>query len=271
MLWPLKENGIGDRDITCLASQRIHGGMVKSEGNSFNPQQELGRMKFEGDVGRYAGLNWAKSENIPNWTSGTAADGAFDSATGLRPLGGVTLTAVNGVATLAVNSIGTDGTITAGSIIYIAGVNAVHAITKKDLGRKRGFSVKTIATAASGVVTLTLTDQFIDGSGVNEVAQHQNVSALPVTNAIVYIAGEVSSTYKQAAVYCKETFGYAMINLTKPDGGAFYAQEDLNGVKMRVIKDYTNVDDANALAIDCFSGYFTPRPEWGFRLMQKIS
>jgi len=268
----LKENAIDDKPIICLAPQRIHSSMVKDQSAVFNPASEISSQKFKGLVGDYAGMGWAVSENIPNHVTGTAADGSFVAATGLRPLGTVTLTAVNGVSTLAIEGIGTDGTINKGDVIYIAGTNAVNAITRADLGRKKGFNVAATETSSTNAVTLTLTEYFADASGVNKDDSLQNVSVLPTTGAIVYIAGEVSSTYKQAPVYCKETFGCAMINLTKPENtGVFYAQEEVDGIKVRVIKDYTNGTDSNAYRIDNFSGYFTLRPEWGVRMWQKIS
>ena len=268
----LKENAIDDKPIVCLAPQRIHSSMVKDQSAVFNPNSEISSQKFKGLVGDYAGMAWATSENIPNHVTGTADDGAFDSATGLRPLGTVTLTAVNGVNTLAIEGIATDGTIKKGDVIYIDNTNAVNAITRADLGRKKGFNVESTVTSVAGAVTLTLTEYFADGSGVNKDDSLQNVSLLPTTGAIVYVAGEASTTYKQAPVYCKETFGCAMINLTKPENkGVFYAQEDVDGIKIRVIKDYDNGFDSNAYRIDNFSGYFTLRPEWGVRMWQKIS
>jgi len=267
----IKENGGGKRDISCLAGQRIHGGMIKTEGDKFNPTKAISGMNYNGLVGPYAGLNWAVSENIPNWTAGTAADGSFDSATGLRPIGTVTATALNGVLTLAIEGIGTDGTITKGSKIYIADVNAVHPITRKDLGRKKGYAVQTEVTSSTNAVTVTLGDYFNDGSGTNSAGvTFQNVTALPTIGAIVYIAGEVSASYKQAMVYTKDTVGYAMISLTKPDGGAFYKADEMHGIKVRVIKDYTEGNDANYCTMDTYSGYKTLRPGFGVVMLQKI-
>lgn len=267
----IKENGGGKREIVCLAGQRIHSGITKTEGDKFNPQKAIGDMNYNGLVGRYAGLNWAVSENIPNWTSGTAADGAFDSATGLRPLGTIKTTSLNGATTFVVEGIGTDGTITKGSKIYIAGVNAVHPITKKDLGRKKGYAVQSDFTSVAGEVTLSVGEYFNDGSGDNSQGiTYENVTTLPTVGAIVYVAGEVSSTYKQACVYTKQSVGYAMIDLVKPDGGAFHTSDELDGVKMRIIKDYTEGNDANYCTMDNYGGYKTLRPELAVVMLQKV-
>lgn len=265
----IKENGGGTREITCVAGQRIHAGMVKTEGEKFNPTKAISGMNYKGLVGPYAGLNWAVSENIPNWTSGTAADGAFDSTTGLRPIGVVAVTAINGAKTLAINSIGTDGTITAGSKIYIADANAVHPKTKKSYGRKKGYAVQTTVTSVANAVTVTLGEEFNDGQG--DEAAYQNVTTLPTAGAIVYVMGEVATEYKQAAIYTKESVGYAMINLTKPDGGEQHRSEELHGVKIRVIKGYSNGTDANYCTMDNKAGYKVLRPELAVVMLQKIS
>lgn len=268
----IKENGGGKREIACVAGQRVHNGIVKSEGDKFNPTKAVSDMNYDAYVGRYAGLNWAISENIPNWTSGTAADGSFDSATGLRPLGTVKTTVLNGVKSIVVEGIGTDGTITKGSKLYIADVNAVHPKTKKSLGRKKGYAVQAEVTSSGNEATLVLGEYFNDGSGTNSAfVTTQNVTALPTVGSIVYVAGEVSAEYKQACVYTKDAIGYAMINLTKPDGGAFHAVDEIDGVKMRIIKDYTRDDDANYCSMENYSGYETLLPPQAVVILQKIS
>lgn len=265
----LKENGAGNRDINCVAGDRIQSGISKSDGDKFNPTKAVDMMNYEGLLGRYAGLNWVVSENIPNWTSGSAADGAFDSATGLRPLGVVAVTAITGAKTLAISGIDTDGTITKGSKIYIADSIAVHPKTGKSYGRKKGYAVQSTVTSVGGAVTVTLGEAFNDGSGT--YAAYKNVTTLPTAGAIVYIAGEVSSEYKQAAVYTKDSVGYAMINLTAPDGGEGYKAEELHGVKIRVIKGYGREDDANYCTMDNKAGYETLIPGLAVTILQKIS
>ena len=83
--------------------------------------------------------------------------------------------------------------------------------------------------------------------------------------------GEAGANYKQAICYTKETFAFAMASLVKPADNRPYAQKELNGVKMRVVLSYDEDGDANKYRIDGFSGYCTPRPEWGYRLLLKVS
>ena len=266
----IKENGGGETEITCVAGQRMHAGIVKAEGDKFNPSKVISDMNYKGLVhGMYAGMGWAVSENIPNWTSGTAADGAFDSATGLRPLGTVKTTAITGAKTLVIEGIGTDGTITKGSKIYIAGSNQVHPLTGKSFGRKKGYAVQATVTSVAGEVTVTLGEEFNDGSGTD--AAYKNLTTLPTIGAIVYIAGEVSSEYKQMAIYSKASIGYAMVDLTKPDDGTQYVSDEISGVKIRILKGYGNGNDANFCTMDNYGGYKTLRPSLCVVGLEKIS
>lgn len=267
----IKENGGGETEITCVAGQRIHGGIVKTEGDKFNPSKSISDMNYKGLVhGMYAGMGWAVSENIPNWTSGTASDGAFDSATGLRPLGVVAVTAINGAKTLAISGIGVDGTITKGSKVYVGGSDQVHPFTGKSFGRKKGYAVQGTVTSTGGAVTITLGEEFNDGTG--DDSAYKNLTALPTAGAIVYVMGEVSTEYKQAPVYSNASVGYAMVNLTKPDDtGVQTATDEISGVKIRILKGYTVGVDANYCTMDNYSGYKTVRPSLCVTMLQKIS
>jgi hypothetical protein len=267
----IKENGINGKDIFMLAPYRIHSSMVKNNIELQNPSKAISEQWYKGIMADGAGARWLVDEHTPIHTNGTATDGAFDSAAGLTPLGTVTATVANGATTLAVEGIGTDGTITAGTIIYIDNTLAVNNITRSSQGRKKGFVVVSDATSVAGAVTLTVREAFVDGSGTTKDESLQNVTLLPTTGAVVSFIGEVGASYKQGIAYVKDTFGYATVNLTKPEGGQKYSQDTLMGVKMRMIFDYDKDEDANAYRIDSFSGYVTPRGEWGVRVMEKVA
>jgi hypothetical protein len=267
----IKENGINGKDIFMLAPYRIHSSMVKNNIELQNPAKAISEQWYKGIMADGAGARWLVDEHTPIHSNGTANDGAFVSATGLTPLGEVSATVANGATTLVVNSITNDGTVLAGTIIYIDNTLAVNNVTRSSQGRKKGFVVTTDATSAAGSITLLVREAFVDGSGTTVDDSLQNVTTLPTAGAVVSFIGEVSSSYKQGIAYVKDTFGYGTVNLTKPEGGQKYSQDTLMGVKMRMIFDYDKDEDANAYRIDSYSGYVTPRGEWGVRVMEKIS
>lgn len=80
----------------------------------------------------------------------------------------------------------TSGTVKAGDAFTIAGVNAVHHITKEDTGQLKTFRVMAILTGAGGTGTVQISPPIISGQGgtIAEL-QYQNVTATPAAGAAV--------------------------------------------------------------------------------------
>lgn len=265
----LAENGVGEADLHMLTPQLLMSKFTNNISSFFNSGTEGVDAFNKGYVGTVAGYKWSRSELLPIHANGTATDGAFDTATGLTPLGAVQTTSTNGDITIAINSIGTDGTITEGSVIYIDNVFAVHPITRQSYGYRKGYAVASTQTSSTNAVVLTLTEKFIDGSGAaSQDVSWQNVSALPQSGAIVYYKGKVNTTYRQAVAYRKDAFGCASAKLVEPVN-APSAWKMLEGIGLRAIADYNSSDDANRYRFDNYNGYFTPRPEWAVRYWQE--
>ena len=76
-----------------------------------------------------------------------------------------------------------------GDVITIAGVNAVHHITKEDTGELKTFRVVGIpATQPVGDYDITISPPIIDGShagAVQSEKQYQNVAATPADDAVI--------------------------------------------------------------------------------------
>lgn len=254
------------------APQRLHSKMVGNVSNFFNPGPTVSMQYLKGYAGQGSGFEWMRNELIPTHRNGTANGGAF--ADGVTVLGAVTATVTNGVDVLAVDTITTDGTIIAGSIIEIVGTNAVHPIVRDDLGHRRQYSVLTTETSAAGAVSLTMTERFVDDSGVGTGIVDkslQNVTTLPTTGAIVYHVGETNTLYKQGVAYVPEAFGCAFVRLTDPAAGAKSDQQNVNGMIMRALQTYDHDPDVNIYRLDSKYGSNTPRPEWVVRMWQKIA
>lgn len=80
----------------------------------------------------------------------------------------------------------TSGTVKAGDCLTIAGVNAVHHITKADTGQLKTFRIKSIVTGAGGSGTVQITPPIISGGGGTDAElQYQNVSATPANGAAI--------------------------------------------------------------------------------------
>ena len=78
------------------------------------------------------------------------------------------------------------GTVKVGDAFTIAGVNAVHAITKGDTGQPKTFRIVGIVSGAGGTGTVTITPPIISGGGATDAElQYRNCTATPANGAVV--------------------------------------------------------------------------------------
>lgn len=78
------------------------------------------------------------------------------------------------------------GTVKVGDCFTIAGVNAVHAITKGDTGQLKTFRIVSIVTGAGGTGTVQITPPIISGGGSTDAElQYRNVTATPANGAVI--------------------------------------------------------------------------------------
>ena len=90
------------------------------------------------------------------------------------------------------------GTVKVGDAFTIAGVNAVHHITKNDTGILKTFRITAIVSGAGGSGVVTISPPIISAGGSTDAEkQYKNVSATPATGAAIVFLNTVS-----AAVNC---------------------------------------------------------------------
>lgn len=78
------------------------------------------------------------------------------------------------------------GTVKVGDAFTIAGVNAVHQITKGDTGQSKTFRIVGIVSGAGGTGTVTITPPIISGGGSTDAElQYKNVTATPANGAVI--------------------------------------------------------------------------------------
>ena len=78
------------------------------------------------------------------------------------------------------------GTVKVGDAFTIAGVNAVHHITKQDTGQLKTFRVTGIVSGSGGSGVVTISPAIVsNGGGTDAEAQYQNVTATPANGAAI--------------------------------------------------------------------------------------
>jgi hypothetical protein len=202
----------------------------------------------EGMVASFAGTDFYQNTHATNHTTGTAVVGD-------------TLYNVNGAnqsgATLTVNT-GTT-TFLIGDVITIAGCNAVHPETKADLGYAQQF----VITANSGANATSLSiSPAIVLSGAK-----QNVSAAPTdTGAITKVGAGASETLNTSMLYHKDAFTFATADLVMPQGVDFASRQVLDGISMRIVRQYDINNDMFPCRLDVLYGYKAIRPQLACRI-----
>lgn len=80
----------------------------------------------------------------------------------------------------------TSGTVKVGDAFTIAGVNAVHHITKQDTGQLKTFRVTAIVSGGGGSGVVQISPPIISGTGGTDAElEYQNVTAVPANGAAI--------------------------------------------------------------------------------------
>ena len=94
----------------------------------------------------------------------------------------------------------------------------------------------------------------------------QNVSAAPANAAVITFAGTAGATYGQSIAYHRDAFTFATADLIMPDGVHFAARKVMDGISMRVLRQYDISSDRIPGRIDVLFGFKTIRPQLACRL-----
>jgi hypothetical protein len=87
------------------------------------------------------------------------------------------------------------GLVKVGDAFTIAGVNAVHHITKQDTGQLKTFRVNAIITGGGGAGTIQITPPIISATGATDAElEYQNVTAVPANGAAITFLNTVSAS-----------------------------------------------------------------------------
>jgi hypothetical protein len=223
--------------------------MVDALKGLFNAQDKLSSNYKEGRLaGPFAGFEGIYENTLlGNHTTGTAAATTNYLVNGADQTG----------ATLTVD--GGSTTFLDGDIITIAGVNRVHPETKADTGILQQF----VVTANSGTSATSLAIS----PSITITGGKQNVTAAPADNAAVSkVGGGASSVFTNSMAYHKDAFTFATADLVMPKGVDMAARKVLDGVSMRIVRDYDINNDKFPCRIDILYGYAAKRPQLACRI-----
>ena len=214
----------------------------------FNDQTEIGKQYREGYMGKAAGFKFMENTLWPNFTTGSE-DGAYvvNTSTGIT----------SGSATVAVTA-GT-GTLAAGDVATIAGVYSVHPETKASTGV---LKQNVVATAyAGGAGNVTFGEAFITSGAT----QNCVIVSAGASKAVV-VGGTLSTAYTTSLLYQKDAFTFVTADLVMPQGVDMARREVMDGLSLRLVRDYDINNDMFPCRIELLYGFKTLRPNFATRL-----
>ena len=215
----------------------------------YNPQESVSRPYLTGKIGKVQGIDTYENTVLNKFQSGTAAATT-----------GYTATITSGSANI-VFAAGTD-TFKKGDIITLSTVNAVDPETKAD----RGFLQQFVLTAdyAGGAGTGTISPTPVSSGAA------QNVTAIGAGLTVVKIGGGASALYAQSLFFHPEAFTFVTADLIDVSKfGAWGSRQVMDGISMRIARQYDITNDNVPCRIDVLYGYKTLRAQLACRVIAK--
>lgn len=218
--------------------------LVTDSKSLFNDQKEISKQYREGYVGRALGFDFMENSMWPSHTRGAAASYVCNTSTGIT----------SGSATITVS--GGSGSSAVGDVFTIEGVNKVHPETKADTGIPQQFTVVTAGT----------TSQVVSPTPVTSGARQNVVINSAGASKTVTFAGTASGSDNTGLLFHKEAFTFATGDLEVPRGVHFAGREQMDGVSLRLVRQYDINNDNIPCRLDILYGYKTIRPQLAVRL-----
>lgn len=238
----LSQNLAPEMDRKIIMDPLTQARSVSSLAGLFNPQRKISDQYETGMITTDTlGFDWMMDQTTRVHTVGTFSAGTVNGAgqTG---------------NTLTVNAI--TGTLNAGDVITITGVNAINRLTGQDQGALRQFVVT--ANVASGATSIPIYPAIVPAP-----AAFNTVTASPANSATISLVLPASSQYRQNLAYYPEAFTLATADLEMPTNGVVEAaRAEFDGVSLRLLTAYDVMSDSLVTRIDCLYGYAAIRPEW---------
>ncbi len=218
----------------------------------FNDQKTLGNQYVNGAMGHAMGMDFFMSQNVKNLTRGTRSGTILIDGT----------VSTEGSTTIHVDGLGgATQTFVAGDVFTVGSVYKVNPETKESTGALQQFVVTAAATAASSEVDLTVSPAMYS------TGAKQNISAFPQDGAAVTVVGTASTAYPENLVFHKEAYTFATANLEMPSDVTFKSQMAMDGINIRILRQY-DINSANyPMRMDVFFGFLAQRPEFGCRVI----
>ena len=228
-----------------VLSTGLNAASVQGLAGLFNQAQTIGKQYGTGLVVDSLGFNIGLDQNTARHANGAATATNINGA-------GQTGSAITVVAVAG-------GTLTAGTVITLPGVNAVNPQNRNNTGRLQQFVVT--ADAIVGATTINISPAIV------VTGAFQNVTASPTTGSPYVITGNASVSYDCSAAFHEDAFTLAMVPMFAPDGqNAKVSQATDDGFTVKVTEYYDGGNDVSNMRLDVLYGWAATYRELAVRI-----
>jgi hypothetical protein len=239
-------------DRNALLNTQDNVDLVDALKGLFNDQTSLAKQYREGFMGRTAGYDFSENTLMPSFTRG-AGNTAYTTSTLVGAL------ATDGTAYASITVASGSGALVKGDVFTIANVFKVHPETKISTGILQQFVVTTAYAGGGGSVAIS--PAIVLGGG----RQNCIIPSTSATAAISFL-GTASTAVGTSLLFQKDAFAFATADLVMPKGVDFASRQVLDGISMRIVRQYTISNDSFPTRLDVLYGYKTLRPQLAVRL-----
>ena len=232
---------------TCLLSTNHQVVLVDALKGLFQSSEQIASQYREGVMGRAAGFTFAASTHAADHTTGTAVKGdSLYNVNGANQTGS-TLTVDTGTTTFL-----------AGDVITL-GINAVHPETKVDTGKLQQFVIT--ADSGASATSLSISPEIVTSGA------RQNVTGSPADNdPVLKIGAGVSEKLNGSLAYHEDAFTFVTADLVMPRGTDMASRQVLEGISMRLVRDFDIKNDEFPVRFDVLYGFKTLRRQLACRI-----
>jgi hypothetical protein len=216
----------------------------------FQDSGEIAKQYKEGKMGRSAGFDFYENTLLTSHLTGSALKTTTYTVNGAVTTNGAT------TVTVAVGAT----TFKKGDVFTVAGCFAVHPESKATLSNLQQFVVT--ADYVGGAGNLSFAPAIYTTTG------RQNVVAAGMPNgaAIVKVGAGANEYLNGDLVFHKDAFAFATADLVMPSGVDFASRQSMDGLSMRIVRQYSISDDTFPCRLDILYGYKAIRPQLAARL-----
>lgn len=231
----------------CLLSTAHQVTLVDALKGLFQSSNEIASQYREGVMGRAAGFEFAATTHAADHTTGTAVEGDTGYNVNGASQSGSSLTVDTGSTTFL-----------AGDVITL-GINAVHPETKVDTGKLQQFVVT--ADSGASATSLSISPEIVTSGA------RQNVTGSPANGAAVTKLGAGASEKLNSSLsFHEDAFTFVTADLVMPRGTDMASRQVLEGISMRLVRDFDIKNDEFPVRFDVLYGFKTLRPQLACRI-----